>query len=411
MLTMEHLSRMLWDYNDRLTAAIATTSGSYYNYDAEGNRTRKVVVKGNIREERYYIGGYEVYRKYVNGTPDTERKTVNISDDEKVFVRVETATGQSAIVRYQYDNHLGSACLELDTAGLIISYEEYHPFGTTSYRAGRSQTEVSLKRYKYCGKERDEETGLYYYGARYYAAWLCRFVTVDPLQHKYPNLSPYAYCANNPVNLIDPTGMSQEEPSKGTKQHETTSCEVCDAAQKKITIDPGHGDQHDAIKIVDPGSVSGTDYEKDIAIEISNSVNQFLTDSGYTVTMTRTGDKEDAGKKLKWRIDAAEGTDIFVSIHINASKEEVAKGFEVLYKKGDTESKSLAQSIQNENTLFLDRGIKERNNLYVLNEFKGVAVLVEAGFISNASDLETMKTNAEQIGREIATGIMNYFKK
>ena len=68
---------------------------------------------------------------------------------------------------YQYDNHLGSARLELDDSAAVISYEEYYPFGTTSYRSGKSQSEVKLKRYRYCGKERDEETGLYYYGARY----------------------------------------------------------------------------------------------------------------------------------------------------------------------------------------------------------------------------------------------------
>jgi RHS repeat-associated protein len=218
MLTMPHLSEMVWDYNDRLFSASNGTFFSYYNYDAEGNRTRKVVDNGNIIEERYYIGGYEVYRKHTNNLLTLERTTINISDDEKVFVRSETETGHSEILRFQFDNHLGSACLELDENGYIISYEEYHPFGTTSYRAGRSATEVSLKRYKYNGKERDEETGLYMYGMRYYAAWLCRFVSTDPLQHDYPNLSPYAYCDNNPVNLIDPTGMSPED----TPQNKST---------------------------------------------------------------------------------------------------------------------------------------------------------------------------------------------
>ena len=215
MLTMPHLSNMLWDYDDRLFSASNGTFASYYNYDIEGNRTRKVVVKDNIIETRYYVNGYEVYRKEGSINGDFERSTVNISDDEKVFVRIETETRQTPIVRYQYDNHLGSACLELAENGDIISYEEYHPFGTTSYRAGKGETEVSQKRYKYNGKERDEETGLYNYGMRYYAAWLCRFISVDPLQFEYPNVNPYCYCENNPVNLVDPTGMSPEDSKPG----------------------------------------------------------------------------------------------------------------------------------------------------------------------------------------------------
>ncbi len=101
--------------------------------------------------------------------------------------------------------------MELDEQAQIISYEEYHPFGTTSYRSGRSLTETNLKRYKYVGKERDEETGMYYYGARYYAAWLCRFVSVDPLQHKYPHYTPYQYAGNKPVSYIDLDGLEETE--------------------------------------------------------------------------------------------------------------------------------------------------------------------------------------------------------
>jgi RHS repeat-associated protein len=207
MLTMPHLSLMNWSCKDELISAGNGTFTSFYNYDIQENRTRKVVDKGNIIETRYYIGGYEVYRKEVNQTLDTERTTLNIADDTKVFVRIEQKTGESEVVRYQYDNHLGSACLELDENGQIISYEEYHPFGTTSYRSGRSETEVSLKRYKYNGKERDEETGLYAYGMRYYAAWLCRFVSCDPLQFKYAELTPFQYASNRPITGVDLDGL------------------------------------------------------------------------------------------------------------------------------------------------------------------------------------------------------------
>ncbi|MDD3280938.1 MAG: RHS repeat-associated core domain-containing protein [Bacteroidales bacterium] len=153
-------------------------------------------------------------KKYINNTLDTERNILHISDDEKRFAMIDTLTVENGeeldpyevTIRYQYDNHLGSACLELDGSASIISYEEYHPFGTTSYRSGRSQTEVSLKRYKYCGKERDEETGLYYYGMRYYASCICRLVSVDPLQFKYPELTPFQYASNNPITMIDLDG-------------------------------------------------------------------------------------------------------------------------------------------------------------------------------------------------------------
>ena len=147
---------------------------------------------------------------YIDEYLALEQKIINLSESGKVFACIESNNYYDYIVRYQYDNHLGSVCLELDGNGEIISYEEYHPFGTTSYRSGRSEIEVSLKRYKYCGKEKDEETGLYYYGARYYAPWICRFISVDPLQHEQPQLSPYHYCSNNPINRIDPNGMSDE---------------------------------------------------------------------------------------------------------------------------------------------------------------------------------------------------------
>ncbi len=163
----------------------------------------------------YSGGGYEVYRKYISNSLDKERETVHIMDDRDCFAIIDTLTVENGTtlttpvetVRYQYSNHLGSACLELDASAAIISYEEYHPFGTTSYRSGRNEVDVSLKRYKYVGKERDEETGLYYYGARYYAAWIARFISVDPLNEKYPELSAYQYASNRPIIAIDLDGL------------------------------------------------------------------------------------------------------------------------------------------------------------------------------------------------------------
>jgi RHS repeat-associated protein len=133
-------------------------------------------------------------------------------DDRGRIAMIDRDTGGDTVIRYQLADHLGSSTIELDDKANIISYEEYHPFGTTSYQ--KHNTTISQKRYKYVGKERDNETGMYYYGARYYAAWTCRFVSVDPLAEKYPEWSPYVYCADNPVKYIDPDGREANDPSE-----------------------------------------------------------------------------------------------------------------------------------------------------------------------------------------------------
>jgi RHS repeat-associated protein len=213
MTRMPHLEKIDWNFLDRISQVNLGGGGTvYYTYDSQGNRVRKVIERldGKILD-RIYIGtGFEVYREKYSGGVDLERKTLHITDNSQRVAIIDTETGELPVIRYQIDNHLGSACLELDENAAIISYEEYHPFGTTSYRSGRNETEVSQKRYRYIGKERDEETGLYYYGMRYYAAWIGRFVSVDPLQFDYPHYTPFQYAGNKPISFIDLDGAEPD---------------------------------------------------------------------------------------------------------------------------------------------------------------------------------------------------------
>ena len=78
-----------------------------------------------------------------------------------------------------------------------------------------SLTEDYATPYKFNGKELDSETGLYYYGARYYDSRTSIFLSADPLMEDYPNVNPYAYCLQNPINFTDPTGMSAEGDGDG----------------------------------------------------------------------------------------------------------------------------------------------------------------------------------------------------
>src|SRR5688572_21909960 len=138
-------------------------------------------------------------------------------NDQQRIALIETRTmgddsSPQQQIRYQFGNHLGSASLELDDTAQVISYEEYSPHGSTSYQAVRIQTETP-KRYRYTGKERDEENGLYYHGARYYAPWLARWTATDPANLR-DGTNLYQYVRNNPVMLSDPSGAQaiDDEP-------------------------------------------------------------------------------------------------------------------------------------------------------------------------------------------------------
>ncbi len=228
MTSMPHLAAMVWDFKDHFQQADLGGGGTaYYVYDGAGQRVRKVIESQNgaRQKERLYLGGFEIYREYNGGGIDLERESLHILDDKQRIALVETQTIQNGNVvngpvplqRYQLANHLGSSSVELDKDGALIAYEENHPYGTTSFQAGRSAAEVSLKRYRYSGKERDEETGFCYFGARYYACWLARWPTFDP-KGVEAGINPYVYVVNNPIRLFDPDGHDWRDSLSWTQR-------------------------------------------------------------------------------------------------------------------------------------------------------------------------------------------------
>ena len=179
MTAMPHIDVLTWDEDDRLQSTDHGGGGiTYYVYDGAGQRVRKVHVNyaGTTSKERLYFGAWELYREQhnINTTPvlDLERATLHVHDDTGRICLIETKTAEddapiadpANIARYQYSNHLGTASLELDDNAEVISYEEFHPYGTSSYAAANSAIEVSPKRYRYTSQERDEETGLGHHG-------------------------------------------------------------------------------------------------------------------------------------------------------------------------------------------------------------------------------------------------------
>ncbi|TSJ44729.1 SpvB/TcaC N-terminal domain-containing protein [Fluviicola chungangensis] len=196
-----------WDAANRLllfkiqAGSIEPSVIAQYLYDNAGNRIKKIVRKqGGDYEVTTYIGN--VFEYFTDET--NEQNTVHIMNGQSriATIRIGDDLGDTTpAVKYNIENNIYSSTIVLDDVGTLVNAQEYYPFGETSFGS------YAKKRYQYIGKERDEESGLYYYGARYYSAWIARFISCDPLSAKYAQLSPYNYSDNNPINDYDIDGM------------------------------------------------------------------------------------------------------------------------------------------------------------------------------------------------------------
>ena len=153
------------------------------------------------------IAGFSTWRRPLRDDDDCDvHDEIDVREESRADRKPDVCGGVTswdgfdlgAVDETAETNHLGSASLELDGAGLIISYEEYYPYGGTAFIASGSQAEVKLKEYRYTGKERDDTSGFYYHGARYFAPWTGRWMSADPAG-PVDGLNLYEYVSGNPV--------------------------------------------------------------------------------------------------------------------------------------------------------------------------------------------------------------------
>ena len=262
---------MVWDEENRMALGRNSSLGVLCLYDANGERAFKlstsvvtttvngvttttnthsattlyvspycVVTSPGSYTKHYYAGSERICSKIGGGFPSgwlsrslvsgsalSGKKTEQqkyLSDiceerDEFFVIPIRSRMNLSLLkslntpetLRYFYHpDHIGSTSWVTDSAKNGIQYCEYLPYGEP-FLDQRSTTWNS--RYTFSGKERDGETGYSYFGARYYNSDISIWLSVDPLSDKYPNLTPYAYCANNPIILVDPDGRAPWDPT------------------------------------------------------------------------------------------------------------------------------------------------------------------------------------------------------
>ncbi|MEE8874426.1 RHS repeat-associated core domain-containing protein [Pseudomonas helleri] len=215
VLILQAGQTLQWDARNQLCAIAQVTrqhaanDEERYIYGGGGKRLRKVrtwqTQANSHTAETRYLPGLEVR---TNSASQEHLEVVTLQAGRCCVQWLHWDTPPTGLgndqLRYTLDDHLGSSTLELDDQAQLISQETYYPFGGTASWAGRNEVEASYKTLRYSGKERDA-SGLYYYGYRYYAPWLHRWLNPDP-GGAIDGLNLYGFVGNDPMGHVDADG-------------------------------------------------------------------------------------------------------------------------------------------------------------------------------------------------------------
>ena len=206
-----------WDHGNRLCSFFIKKQNSepsvasIYLYNSSGKRIKKFVWKngGNYCESTVYTESLLEFHRIIHGKTIEENNTINFVDGMKNIAQFRIGkpfkNDTTPAKKFYLVDHLNNCSMTCDEKGDVFNWEEFSPFGETLFGG------FQRKRYRFIGKECDDESNLYYMTKRYYAPRCCKFFSIDPLGSiNGPNL--YQYSLNNPINFTDPKGTTAQNP-------------------------------------------------------------------------------------------------------------------------------------------------------------------------------------------------------
>ncbi|MFF5077984.1 SpvB/TcaC N-terminal domain-containing protein [Actinoplanes sp. NPDC000266] len=316
--------RFGWNHADRLMTFATQTEGAepsvhaHYLYDATGERVKKLVRRqGGGVEVTHYIGGLFEHHRWSGptaGSTSGANNAVHVLDDQHrvAVVRIGPAhpDDHGPRVAVHLTDDVGSSTATVDGSGALTNREEYSPYGETTFGS------YTRKRYRFTGRERDEESSLSYHGSRYYAPWLTRWTSADPAGAS-GGANQYAYAANNPIHFTDTDGRSPKKKAPGRQSNYGVGTHGPYKELKKTYASKVGRNQVTFLEHPMPGS-----HVELMMTDPTTGKSDYKQKGGYErAEVMRT---EKRGKVPKDRLDNA---------HLKRLKERVARGEGINYKK------------------------------------------------------------------------------
>jgi insecticidal toxin complex protein TccC len=247
---LQHGQSIHWDGRQQLSEVTMVkredgpVDHERYIYGPRGQRLRKVRIthtgRRTLLADTRYLPGLEIHLDAMHG-------------EERHVITADAGLGQVRMLhwvmhspenqlRFSLCDLLGSCTLELDKNAQLLNQESFYPFGGTAWWAGKSALVSKYKTRRYSGKERDA-TGLYYYGHRYYAPWLQRWMSPDPAGN-VDGLNRYLMVRNNPISFFDTDGLGRTSVEPGGDDSGERTC-----SDPNLQARLDSGDEHSSKRI------------------------------------------------------------------------------------------------------------------------------------------------------------------